>query len=57
MSRRVVISGGAGFIGSHLTDRFLADGWRVVGVDNLSTGKRANIVHLRDEPRYELVPA
>lgn len=55
MSRRVVISGGAGFLGSHLTDRFLADGWRVLGVDNLSTGKRANIQHLRDEPRYELL--
>jgi len=51
----VVISGGAGFLGSHLTDRFLADGWRVLGVDNLSTGKRANIQHLRDEPRYELL--
>jgi len=55
LTRRVVISGGAGFIGSHLTDRFLADGWRVVGVDNLCTGKRANIAHLRDEPRYELI--
>src|SRR6266498_2772013 len=44
--RRVVITGGAGFIGSHLCERFLADGDEVVCIDNLATGRRANIEHL-----------
>ena len=55
MTKRVVISGGAGFLGSHLADRFLAAGWRVTAVDNLCTGKLANIAHLGDEPRFELL--
>lgn len=42
----VLIAGGAGFIGSHLCDRLLADGHRVICVDDLSTGRRANIAHL-----------
>jgi dTDP-glucose 4,6-dehydratase len=49
---RTVITGGAGFIGSHLCDRFLARGHEVVCVDNLITGSPDNIEHLRAEPRF-----
>ena len=52
---RVVITGAAGFLGSHLTDTFLADGHRVVGVDNFLTGSPANLVHLANEPRFEFI--
>jgi dTDP-glucose 4,6-dehydratase len=51
---RIVISGAAGFIGSHLCDRLLADGHRVVGLDNFLTGSRRNILHLEREPHFEL---
>ncbi len=54
---RVVITGAAGFLGSHLVDRFLADGHEVVGVDNFLTGRPANIAHLRDEPRFSFQQA
>ena len=50
--QRAVILGAAGFIGSHLTDRFLAEGWEVLGVDNLVTGTLANLAHLAREPRF-----
>lgn len=50
---RILISGAAGFLGSHLTDRLLREGHSVVGVDNLSTGFRENIQHLASEPRFE----
>jgi dTDP-glucose 4,6-dehydratase len=46
---RVVITGGAGFIGSHLADRFLADGHEVICIDNLVTGDVANIAHIKDK--------
>jgi dTDP-glucose 4,6-dehydratase len=52
---RVLITGGAGFLGSHLTDRFLADGHEVVGLDNFITGHPDNIAHLGSEQRYEFV--
>ncbi|MBK5186667.1 MAG: SDR family oxidoreductase [Gemmatimonadaceae bacterium] len=52
---RVLITGGAGFLGSHLTDRFLADGHEVVGLDNFITGHPDNIAHLASEQRYEFV--
>ena len=45
---RVVITGAAGFIGSHLTETLLDQGHSVVGIDNLLTGDLANIAHLRD---------
>ncbi|MGH7655403.1 MAG: NAD-dependent epimerase/dehydratase family protein, partial [Gemmatimonadaceae bacterium] len=48
---RVLITGAAGFLGSHLTDRFLADGHSVVGLDNFVTGHRDNIAHLAKEPK------
>ena len=54
-SQRALITGGAGFLGSHLCDALLAEGWSVVVVDNLLTGRRANLAHLRSEPRFELV--
>ncbi len=53
--KRVVILGAAGFIGSHLVDRFLAEGWRVTGIDNLITGTRRNLEHLAREPRFDFV--
>ncbi len=52
---RVVITGGAGFLGSHLTDRFLADGHRVVGVDNFITGSADNIAHLAGRDEFEFI--
>jgi dTDP-glucose 4,6-dehydratase len=55
MSLRIAILGGAGFIGSHLCDRFLARGDEVVAVDNHLTGRPANIAHLRGEKRFEMV--
>lgn len=51
--RRVVIAGGAGFLGSHLCDRFLADGYDVVCVDDLSSGRLQNIAHLRERPGFD----
>lgn len=52
---RVLITGGAGFIGSHLCDRFLQDGHRVVAIDNLITGTQDNIAHLAGERDFEFV--
>ncbi len=52
---RVLITGVAGFLGSHLADRFLADGHTVVGMDNFVTGTRANLAHLATEPRFSFV--
>ena len=43
LSKKVLVTGGAGFIGSHLVDRLIKEGYRVVVIDNLSTGKRANL--------------
>ncbi len=55
--QRAVILGAAGFIGSHLVDRFLAEGWRVTGVDNLITGTMRNLAHVAREPRFDFVEA
>ena len=52
---KVLITGVAGFLGSHLLDRFLADGHTVVGIDNLSMGSRANIVHELTNPRFHFL--
>jgi dTDP-glucose 4,6-dehydratase len=52
---RTVITGGAGFVGSHLCERFLAEGDEVVCVDNLLTGHRRNLVHLMGNPRFRFV--
>lgn len=53
--RSVLITGAAGFLGSHLADRLLADGDEVIGVDNLFTGSKRNVEHLRDHPRFEFI--
>lgn len=55
MSKKVVITGGAGFVASSLCERFLADGWQVLAVDNLCTGRRSNIAHLLLNPNFELL--
>jgi dTDP-glucose 4,6-dehydratase len=49
---RVVVTGAAGFLGSHITDRLLSEGHTVLGVDNFSTGTLDNLTHLSDEPRF-----
>lgn len=52
---RVVVTGGAGFLGSHLTDRLIGDGADVVVFDNFLTGDKSNIAHLMDHPRFTLI--
>jgi dTDP-glucose 4,6-dehydratase len=52
---RVLITGAAGFLGSHLCDRFLADGHSVVGLDNFLTGTPDNIAHLMGNPKFEFL--
>ncbi len=53
---RVVITGGAGFIGSHLCERFLREGYEVTAIDSFLTGIRSNLAHLEPHPRFRLVP-
>jgi UDP-glucuronate decarboxylase len=53
--KKVVVTGGAGFLGSHLCDRLLADGCEVICVDNFFTGTRGNIAHLLQNPRFEVL--
>jgi dTDP-glucose 4,6-dehydratase len=50
-----LVTGGAGFLGSHLTDRLLADGHKVIAIDNLITGSTANIDHLAGNPDYDFI--
>ena len=50
---RVVVTGAAGFLGSHIIDRLLGEGHTVLGVDNLSTGTLDNLTHLKNEPRFQ----
>src|SRR5579863_4632239 len=52
---RVLVSGAAGFLGSHLSDALLAEGHSVRGVDNLCTGSLRNIEHLKSEPRFDFL--
>jgi dTDP-glucose 4,6-dehydratase len=54
---RIVVAGAAGFIGSHLCDRLVAEGHSVVGVDNFLSGRQENLAHLRHEPRFEFIEA
>jgi UDP-glucose 4-epimerase len=53
--RSALITGGAGFIGSHLAELLLSDGWSVWALDDLSTGSYENVAHLRDDDRFHLV--
>lgn len=54
-TKRVLVTGGAGFLGSHLCDRLIRDGHQVVCLDNYFTGNKCNVEHLRQHPRFELV--
>src|SRR5690349_16448546 len=51
---RALVTGGAGFLGSHLCDALLSEGYSVIAVDNLLTGRQTNLHHLRHESRFEL---
>src|SRR6476469_10913336 len=53
--KRVLVTGGAGFLGSHLCERLLDEGHEVLCVDNLFTGSKQNIAHLRDHQHFEFL--
>jgi UDP-glucuronate decarboxylase len=54
-TKRIVVTGGAGFLGSHLCDRLLKSGAEVICLDNFFTGSKSNITHLLSNPRFEIV--
>ena len=54
-TKRILVTGGAGFLGSHLCDKLLAEGHDVLCIDNFFTGTKRNIAHLLDNPRFELM--
>ncbi|HSA16406.1 MAG TPA: GDP-mannose 4,6-dehydratase, partial [Spirochaetota bacterium] len=55
MQKQVMVTGGAGFLGSHLCDKLLDEGCEILCVDNFFTGSRKNIYHLLDDKRFELM--
>ena len=55
LRKRVLVTGGAGFLGSHLCERLLADGHDVICVDDFFTGTKDNIAHLLENPSFELM--
>ncbi len=55
MSKRILVTGGAGFIGSHLCERFINEGHEVICMDNFFTGSKENILHLMNNPRFEVM--
>ena len=54
-NKRIAVTGGAGFLGSHLCERLIGDGHEVLCIDNFFTGAKQNIIHLLDNPRFELI--
>ena len=52
-SKRIIVTGGAGFIGSNLCDRLINEGHEILCVDNFFSGRKENIVHLLDNPNFE----
>ena len=55
MSKNILITGAAGFLGSHLSDRFINDGFSVIGMDNFITGDKDNIGHLLANPKFDFI--
>ena len=55
MSKRILITGAAGFLGSHLCDKFIAEGFLVIGMDNFITGDKDNIAHLCDHENFQFI--
>lgn len=53
--KRILVTGGAGFVGSHLCERLINDGNEVICLDNYFTGKKSNVIHLVDNPYFEIV--
>tara|TARA_R110000868_G_scaffold313429_1_gene574398 strand:+ start:72 stop:287 length:216 start_codon:yes stop_codon:yes gene_type:complete len=53
--KKILVTGGAGFVGSHLCTRLINEGHDVICLDNYFTGDKKNILHLMDNPRFELV--
>ncbi|MDD4430729.1 MAG: NAD-dependent epimerase/dehydratase family protein, partial [Bacteroidales bacterium] len=53
--KRILVTGGAGFLGSHLCDQLLARGNDVICLDNYFTGSKQNVIHLLDNPYFELL--
>ena len=54
-SKKILITGGGGFLGSHLCERLLNEGNEIICLDNFFTGSKQNILHLMDNPRFELM--
>ena len=54
-SKKVLITGAAGFLGSHLCDRFLKEGHSVIGMDNFITGDKKNIAHLDNNQKFSFI--
>ena len=55
MQKKILVTGGAGFLGSHLCDRLIEAGHDVLCVDNFFTGSKENVSHLMSHPRFELM--
>lgn len=53
--KKILITGAAGFLGSHLSDRFIKEGYKVIGMDNFITGDKKNISHLLEHPNFEFI--
>ena len=53
--QKILITGAAGFLGSHLCDRFIKEGYKVIGMDNFITGDKKNLKHLADHPNFEFI--